>query len=146
MAKPNDTISKASSIAARGRVLLVEDDNAVRSLARRLLQGEGLTVIEAQTGEEGLARWREATSRGEAIDVVVTDIVMPDMGGRELVTHLRAGNPMLPVVYVSSYFADAVSGLDLSGPAELVEKPFTPAALTSAVHTVLGHTGEADRR
>ena len=146
MAKPNERISTPSSIAARGRVLLVEDDNAVRSLARRLLQGEGLTVVEARTGQEGLARWLETTLSGEVIDVVVTDIVMPDMGGRELITHLRAGNPRLPVVYVSSYFADAVSSLDLSGPAELVEKPFTPAALTAAVHTVLGHTGEQDPR
>jgi CheY-like chemotaxis protein len=146
MAKPNEATSTARAAAGRGRVLLVEDDNAVRSLARRVLQNEGFTVVEARTGEEGLARWVETTSRGEAIDVVVTDIVMPDLGGRELVTRLRAGNPRLPVVYVSSYFADAVSSLDLSGPAELVEKPFTPAALTTAVHTVLGYTGEPDQR
>ncbi len=146
MAKPNETSSTPSPSAARGRVLLVEDDNAVRALARRLLQGEGLTVVEARTGEEGIARWLETTLSGAVIDVVVTDIVMPDMGGRELITHLRASNPRLPVVYVSSYFADAVSSLDLSGPAELVEKPFTPAALTAAVHAVLGRTGGPDQR
>ncbi len=146
MVKPNDASPTTSPDTGRRRVLLVEDDNAVRSLARRLLQADGHTVIEARTGKEGLARWRETTSRGEAIDAVVTDVVMPDMGGRELVTHLRAANPRLPVVYMSSYLADAVSSLDLSGPAELLEKPFTPAALTAAVDTVLGHSGEPDQR
>ena len=100
MPKPNDAVPVAGRNPGRRRVLLVEDDNAVRSLARRLLQDQGHTVIDARTGEEGLVRWREAISRGETIDVVVTDIVMPDMGGRELVTRLRAINPRLPVVYV----------------------------------------------
>ena len=136
--KPNDALPATGPNPGRRRVLLVEDDNAVRSLARRLLQGEGYTVIDAPTGEEALARWREAVSRGETIDVVVTDIVMPDMGGRELVTRLRASNPRLPVVYVSSYFADAVAGLDMSEPVELLEKPFNPASLAAAVDTVLG--------
>ena len=123
-------------------MLLVEDDNAVRALARRLLQDDGYTVIDAPTGEEGLARWGDAMSRGEPIDVVVTDIVMPDMGGRELVTRLRASNPRLPVVYVSSYFADAVAGLDMSEPVELLEKPFNPASLAAAVAAVLGRSDE----
>ena len=138
MRKPNDAIPARGSRTGPRRVLLVEDDNAVRALARRLLQDQGHTVIDAPTGEEGLARWREAMSKGETIDVVVTDIVMPDMGGRELVTRLRAENPRLPVVYVSSYFADAVAGLDLAEPVELLEKPFTPASLAAAVDTVLG--------
>jgi len=63
---------------------------------------------------------------------------MPDVGGRELVTRLRASNPRLPVVDVSSYFAAAVAGLDLSEPVELLEKPFNPASLAAAVDTVLG--------
>jgi CheY-like chemotaxis protein len=138
MRKPNDPSPTPSPRSGRRRVLLVEDDNAVRSLARRLLQDEGHIVIDAPTGEEGLARWQEAMSSGETIDVVVTDIVMPDMGGRELVARLRASNPRLPVVYVSSYFADAVAGLDMAEPVELLEKPFTPAALAAAVDTVLG--------
>lgn len=137
MAKPNDATG-ATGFNPRRRVLLVEDDNAVRSLGRRLLEDEGHTVIDAETGAEGLARWREARARGETIHVVVTDVVMPDMGGRDLVAHLRAVNPSLPVVYVSSYLADAVAGLDLSGPVELLEKPFTPASLAAAVDTVLG--------
>jgi two-component system cell cycle sensor histidine kinase/response regulator CckA len=137
MVKTNDAIA-STGFNPRRRVLLVEDDNAVRTLARRLLQDEGHTVIDAPTGEEGVARWREARARGETIDVVVTDVVMPDMGGRDLVAHLRAANPGLPVVYVSSYLADAVSGLDLSGPVELLEKPFSPASLVAAVDTVLG--------
>ena len=142
MRRPNDSIREPDSRPGRHCVLLVEDDNAVRRLARRLLQDEGHTVIDAPTGQQGLARGQEAMSNGQTIDVVVTDIVMPDMGGRELVTRLRASNPRLPVVYVSSYFADAVAGLDMSEPVELLEKPFTPASLVAAVDTVLGLGGE----
>lgn len=138
MRKPNDAVRTPTSKAGPHRVLLVEDDAAVRTLARRLLQDEGHTVIDAPTGEAGLARWQEAMSSGETIDVVVTDVVMPNMGGRELVTRLRASNPRLPVVYVSSYFADAVAGLDMAEPVELLEKPFTPASLAAAVDAVLG--------
>ena len=138
MRKPNDAVRTPTSKAGPHRVLLVEDDAAVRTLARRLLQDEGHTVIDAPTREAGLARWQEAMSSGETIDVVVTDVVMPNMGGRELVTRLRASNPRLPVVYVSSYFADAVAGLDMAEPVELLEKPFTPASLVAAVNAVLG--------
>ena len=137
MRRPNEARKTPGSSAGRHRVLLVEDDTAVRTLARRLLQDEGHTVIDAPTGEAGLARWQEAMSNGETIDVVVTDLVMPNMGGRELVTRLRASNPRLPVVYVSSYFADAVAGLDMAEPVELLEKPFTPASLAAAVDSVL---------
>ena len=143
MRKPNEAKKTPGSRAGRHRVLLVEDDTAVRTLARRLLQDEGHTVIDAPTGEAGLARWQEAMSSGETIDVVVTDLVMPDMGGRELVTRLRASNPRLPVVYVSSYFADAVAGLDMAEPVELLEKPFTPASLAAAVDSVLGLDDES---
>ena len=138
MGKPNDTSHAPDRERGQRRVLLVEDDTAVRTLARRLLQAQGHTVIDAPSGKEGLARWQDAMASGETIDVVVTDIVMPDMGGRELVTRLRASNPRLPVVYVSSYFADAVAGLDMSEPVELLEKPFTPASLAAAVDSVLG--------
>lgn len=137
MGKPNDIVAAKKPAAGRHRVLLVEDDADVRALARRLLQEEGHAVVEARTGEEGVARWREATSNGERIDVVVTDVVMPDMGGRELVTQLRALHPRLPVVYMSSFLADAVAGLDLSGPAELLEKPFSPTSFADAIATVL---------
>jgi PAS domain S-box-containing protein len=141
-----DSWSGTGPRAGRGRVLLVEDDVAVRTVARRLLQREGHTVIEARTGEHALQRWREITSTGDRISVVVTDVVMPDMGGRELIAQLRAVEPKLPVVYVSAYLADAVSGLDLSGPAELLEKPFSAASLNAAVDAVLGPGEDIDRR
>jgi CheY-like chemotaxis protein len=137
MGKPNDVPAAAKPNAVRRRVLLVEDDNDVRVLARRLLQEDGHAVVEARTGEEGLMRWREATTSDQRIDVVVTDVVMPDMGGRELVTQLRALHPGLPVVYMSSFLADAIAGLDLSGPAELLEKPFSPASFAEAIAAVL---------
>jgi two-component system, cell cycle sensor histidine kinase and response regulator CckA len=123
--------------AGRGRLLLVEDEDAVRGLARRLLRRQGHMVIEARTGEDALARWSEAQSRGEHIDAVVTDVVMPDMGGRELVARLRELSPRLPVVYMSGYVVDAAAALDLSEPAYVLEKPFTGASLNAAVDAVL---------
>lgn len=137
MRTPNDSVAATKPGAGPHRVLLVEDDADVRALARRLLEEGGHVVVEARTGEDGLTRWREAVSRGDRIDVVVTDVVMPDMGGRELVAQLRVLQPRLPVVYMSSFLADAVAGLDLSGPAELLEKPFSPTSFTDAVETVL---------
>ena len=137
MVKPNDAVAATRPDARQHRVLLVEDDTDVRALARRLLQEGGHAVVEARSGEEGLTRWREAVSTGTGIDAVVTDVVMPDMGGRELVAQLRALRPGLPVVYMSSFLADAVATLDLSGPSELLEKPFSPTSFADAIATVL---------
>ena len=130
--------------ADRARVLVVEDDDVVRALARRLLQRDGHVVTEARTGKEALSRWRERESAGSAIDLVVTDVVMPDMGGRDLVAQLRGLRPGLPIVYMSGYLADTLAGLDLSGPSELLDKPFSAATLRAAVDAVL--TSEHDQR
>jgi CheY-like chemotaxis protein len=80
MRKPNDAIRRPRPKAGPRRVLLVEDDTAVRTLARRLLQDEGTHGDRCANRRAGLARWQEAMSSGETIDVVVTDIVMPNMG------------------------------------------------------------------
>jgi CheY-like chemotaxis protein len=116
-------------------LLLVEDEAAVRASARRLLERHGYTVIEARHGADAL-RIVEAGDR--PIDLVLTDLVMPEMGGRELVERLRARHPSLKVLYMSGYSERAVTvdGVMPAGTG-FVEKPFTIEQLTCRTREIL---------
>ncbi len=81
-------------------LLLVEDEAAVRSSARRLLERQGYSVLEARHGADAL---RIVEESGRPIDLVVTDLVMPEMGGKELAERLRAHRPGLKVLFMSGY-------------------------------------------
>jgi signal transduction histidine kinase len=117
---------------ASGTILLVEDEPSVREVARRILASRGYDVHEARDGEEAL-RVVEGTAR--SIDLVVTDIVMPHMSGAALAARLHAERPGLPVVFVSGYTADVLTG-DLPG--RLLRKPYSPVELVCAVAEALG--------
>ncbi len=114
-------------------VLLVEDERAVRAVVARVLSENGFEVIVAVDGEDALTRCDEETLR--RIDLVVTDVVMPRLGGPELVRALRARRPELPVLFVSGYrethALDEVIGTPNTG---FLAKPFTPSVLLQAVH------------
>jgi PAS domain S-box-containing protein len=116
-------------------VLLVEDEPEVRGLARDILHQRGYTVLEAADGDEALRVGRE---HGGPIHLLVTDVVMPQMGGRELADLLRAGRGETKVLYVSGYTDDAIlhQGVTQTGTAFLA-KPFTAAALAHKVRQVL---------
>lgn len=114
------------------RVLVVEDEDSVRHFTARLLAAEGYTVTEATDGVEALERW----DSDPAFDVVVTDVVMPRMGGRVLVDRLRQRKPELPVVLMSGYAEDPL-GLPSSAPTIFLEKPFGADAMATAVAMVL---------
>ncbi len=116
-------------------VLLVEDEPEVRGLARDILQQQGYTVLEAADGDEAL---RIGRGHGGPIHLLVTDVVMPQMGGRELADHLRAGRHETKVLYVSGYTDDAIlhQGVSETGMAFL-PKPFTASALAHKVREVL---------
>jgi CheY-like chemotaxis protein/anti-sigma regulatory factor (Ser/Thr protein kinase) len=116
-------------------LLLVEDETTVRASVRRLLEWHGYTVIEASNGSEAL---RIYESNPEAIDLVLTDLVMPVMGGHELVERLRAGNPALRVVFMSGYTERTIAD-DSTMPSGtgFVEKPFTVDTLMRRVREVL---------
>ncbi len=117
-------------------VLLVEDEESVRQLVRETLSLKGYRVVEAENGEAGLAA--AAQHKGK-IDLVITDVVMPGMGGRELVKQLAQVRPEAKVLYLSGYTEDAIvsEGTIESGTAFL-QKPFTLQNLSRKVREVLG--------
>jgi len=123
---------------ARGdeTILLVEDEAAVRELAARVLRGQGYMVLEAGDGLEALRVVdREDTGR---IDLLVTDVVMPGLGGGELAERLSALRPGIKVLFTSGYTDDTLlhAGQLISG-THFLHKPFSPAALAQKVRGVL---------
>jgi PAS domain S-box-containing protein len=119
----------------RETVLLVEDEAGVRHLARRALQGFGYRVLEAGNGEEALSLARRVT---EPIDLLLTDVVMPEMGGRELALHLVRERPSTRVLYTSGYTDTPVLQDEIrNAVASFLPKPYTPEELARKVREVL---------
>jgi CheY-like chemotaxis protein len=122
-------------VAPRGHetVLLVEDEAAVRSLVQFTLEGLGYTVLPSSTGEQALALLK--THR---VDLLISDVVMPQMSGDELMKAARAINPALRVLFMSGYTADVLDRHDLqrSG-TPFIQKPFTALGLARRVRASL---------
>jgi signal transduction histidine kinase/ActR/RegA family two-component response regulator len=116
-------------------VLLVEDEETVRALAREVLKRQGYRVLDVRNGAEALAAWRASPV---PVHLLVTDLIMPEMNGRDLVDELSAKHPALKVLYISGYTDHAiVLNGTLHPNAAFLQKPFTPEALTRAVRQVL---------
>ena len=117
-------------------VLVVEDEESVRRLIRAMLERLGYSVIEARDGQEALDLWRAQRRR---IDLIVTDVVMPQLDGPSLVAAIRQTHPGTPVIYLSGYTDDALIGRSTSPGAEppLLQKPFTSGTLARLVRTIL---------
>jgi nitrogen-specific signal transduction histidine kinase len=114
-------------------ILVVEDDELVRRLARRVLTRHGYTVYEAPDGDLG-----EVLAAEHEPDLVLTDMVMPKMGGGELAQRLRARFPRLPIVYMSGYVGHVMPQPDrLTDGADFLQKPFTASGLLAAVRKLL---------
>jgi len=117
-------------------ILLVEDDEIMRSLTRQLLQEHGYTVVEADDGKSAL-EWVE--SHPDPIDLVLTDVVMRRMSGPELAERLKTSHPSLKVVYMSGYTGELIAEREvLKRGITLLEKPFTRTALLNTIHATLG--------
>jgi PAS domain S-box-containing protein len=117
------------------KILLVEDEAAVRALAREALESHGYSVVEARDGAEALIL---AAALNGDLDLLVTDVVMPGMGGLELSQRLRVTKPDLKVLFVSGYTDDAIvrHGV-MAAEVDLLQKPFGAGALAARVRQVL---------
>jgi CheY-like chemotaxis protein len=117
-------------------ILLAEDEQAVRSLIRRILENEGYRVLTAQSGVAALEIWE---LHPDEIDMIITDVVMPHLGGSGLAEELRNRNPGLKVLFMSGYTEDAIVQHGIrSNLINFIEKPFTPTALIRKTREILG--------
>lgn len=139
-ATPQTTATSTDSPQAQPRqgsetILLVEDDNGVRDLVRRELLKTGYQVIEAKNGVEACLT---ATQQSYHVDLLLTDVVMPGMNGRELAEHLAVIKPNLRVLFMSGYLDDISvnSGMDPHR-TTFLQKPFTPDLLLRTVRALL---------
>jgi PAS domain S-box-containing protein len=127
--------SEAPSQKASGTILLVEDEAAVREAAKRMLRKYGFTVIEAKNGQDALLLWDR---HADEIDLVLTDVVMPAMGGAELARVLRAQRPSLRVVFMSGYTQGTLELSTMDEEAtRFLPKPFTADQLVGALRDLL---------
>jgi CheY-like chemotaxis protein len=117
-------------------ILVVEDEPGIRALVRKILRRQGYEVIEAANGADALALCRENAHR---VHLLITDVLMPQMGGRELVERLQTQGHDMKVLYVSGYTDDSTiySG-DLPAGTAFLQKPFTLGSLLDKVKEVLG--------
>jgi CheY-like chemotaxis protein len=123
---PAETVPEGNSET----ILLVEDERSVRTLIRRLLEVEGYIVVTADSAEDALV----VADREQDIDLVLTDMVMPGMNGRQLMEQLERSRPGMKVVYTSGHFDERATGTD---DAPFLQKPYTHQALARTVRDAL---------
>jgi two-component system, cell cycle sensor histidine kinase and response regulator CckA len=116
-------------------ILLVEDEEPVRLFAKVALEEQGYRVLEAGHGWEALMRLSEFDG---AINLVIADVMMPEMGGSELARRLAVERPGLPILFLSGYTDDEMTLRGLGPPSAFVQKPFTPDVLARRVRELLG--------
>jgi two-component system OmpR family response regulator len=115
------------------KILVIDDDSHIRDVIRFALAREGHTIVEAENGARGLI-----LAGTEQPDLIILDIMMPEIDGTEVCRHLRAGGDRTPIVFLSSRDdeIDRVLGLELGGD-DYVGKPFSPRELVSRVKAIL---------
>jgi PAS domain S-box-containing protein len=118
-----------------GIILLVEDEEPVRRFARAALEEQGYRVLEAGHGWEALMRLAEFDG---SVNLVIADVMMPEMGGSELARRLAVERPELPILFLSGYTDDELTLRGLGPPSAFVQKPFTPGALVERVEEMIG--------
>jgi CheY-like chemotaxis protein len=134
-------VADRAAAPARGTetVLLVEDEDSVRLLASRVLTERGYVVLEARNGREAL---RVLERPEHEIDLLLTDVVMPDMGGVELTERVRRDHPDLRIVYMSGYTeGDKLQPSVRSSPYPFLQKPFSPESLAIRIREALDRVG-----
>jgi PAS domain S-box-containing protein len=137
---PVESTREAEFFFPRGSetILLVEDEPGVRGVAQKVLQQSGYTILEANNGVEALAVCEQHLG---PIDLVITDVIMPEMSGPELVRQLSLKFPGMRSLFISGYTANAlISEGMLADGVQLLEKPFTLASLAKRVREVLNRS------
>jgi two-component system, cell cycle sensor histidine kinase and response regulator CckA len=132
--------------AAPATVLIVEDERALLSLTQRVLERAGYAVVACTEPLDALGWWSDPRHR-RTIDLVLTDVVMPGISGREMIKRMRATEPAVPVLMMTGNIdEDRVNTADARE--ALLTKPFTPTELLAAVRAALGAAdprGEGER-
>ncbi|MGH7233785.1 MAG: response regulator, partial [Nitrospiraceae bacterium] len=124
-------------------ILLVEDDPVVRQVASEILTMNGYRVLEARGGDEAVGI---CDRHDGGIDLLLTDVVMPRMSGRELAEYVAPKHPGMRVLYMSGYADDALLNHGVSGTdADFLPKPFTSDQLEQKIRTILGTSSESLR-
>jgi two-component system cell cycle sensor histidine kinase/response regulator CckA len=130
-------------LTGMGTILLVEDEDAVRSFSARVLTNKGYKVLEANSGESALEVLKD---RLDSIDLLITDVVMPRLDGPSLVRQVREDRPDLKVIFISGYTEDAFrKRLGEDGGIHFLPKPFSLKQLAAKVKEVLAEDGTATR-
>jgi len=132
----NNSVAPPDAIGGTETILLVEDEESVRQLVRDTLMAKGYKVVEAENGEAGISA---AAHHQGNIDLVITDVMMPGMGGREMVQELIQARPGAKVLYLSGYTEDAIlNDGSVDQATSFLQKPFTLQNLSRKVREVLG--------
>jgi two-component system cell cycle sensor histidine kinase/response regulator CckA len=125
----------AADLTGKGTILLVEDEDAVRIFAARALRNKGYDVLEAASGEAALEL---VADQDTAFDLLVSDVVMPEMDGPTLLRHFRQERPDLKVILISGYAEDAFRrNLDGTAGVNFLPKPFSLKQLAAKVKDVM---------
>jgi len=123
-------------MAATETLLVVENETAIKTLVQMALERHGYVVLTAESGSEALSL---AAAHQGPIDLLITDVVMPDLRGPELAKRLLEQRPELATLFMSGYMDDAL-GEETSAehvPADFIQKPFSPSALAARVREML---------
>ena len=135
--------SRLDSPTGTETILLAEDEDVVRKLVRQVLELHGYTVIEASGGQHAL---EVARDYGKPIDLLLTDVVMPGLGGRELADEVRRHRPDIRVLYMSGYTDDAITRHGVAAAVDaFLQKPFAPPQLLRKIRELLNQKSHSDR-
>ena len=128
-----------SSLLETSTILLVEDDELVMDVARSMLEINGYRVVSTFLPSTAL----NLVAQGDfLVDLLVTDVVMPQMNGPELYRRIQEQKPDLPVLYISGYSGEVINGIMEDQNADLLSKPFTSTALLKRIEKIFGGQGK----